>query len=167
VGHEGTVGHVADPALVGGVGLVPPDRAPVPVQLAPGQAAPPELLGERALRDPHAVARPDDLGDVGGAAGRDLEAQADRLIEQGRVDPGAALVAAGLVAQAREAVRPVPGATRHGTDPARDDAPHAAAGHACCPQLDRASVTLSIRREAHLTQDTAPVEAAGAAVLPS
>ncbi len=108
VGHEGTDEDVADPALVGGVGLVPPERPPVAQELASCEAAPAELLGEGPLGDPHAVTRPDDLADVGGASCRHFEAQADRLVEQRWVEARAALVRAGLVAQAREAIRSVP-----------------------------------------------------------
>jgi hypothetical protein len=52
----------------------------------------------------HAVTRPDDLADVGGAPGRGLEAQADGLVEEGRIEARRSPVRARLVAQPREPV---------------------------------------------------------------
>ena len=54
------------------------------------------------------MAGEDDLADVGGTPGRCFEAQADRLVEEGRVEARAALIASGPVAQAREPFGAVP-----------------------------------------------------------
>ena len=104
IGHEWADEDVADPALVGSIGLIAAERPSVAQQLGPRQAALAELLGERALGDPHAVAGRDDLTDVGGTPSRDFETQPDRGIEQDRIDPGASVIAPGPVAQASEAL---------------------------------------------------------------
>ena len=108
MGHEGTDEHVADPALVGYVGLIASERPAIAEKLGSREAAPAELLGERALGDPDAVAGRDDLADVGGAPSRHFQTQADRGIEQGRVHPGAPVIAPGPVAQASETFGPIP-----------------------------------------------------------
>ena len=83
VGHERTLQHVPDPALVGPFGLIATEGVGgLGGQCGPVQALAPQVGADGALADGDAVAGAQDVGDVGGAAGWALGAQRGRLGQQ-------------------------------------------------------------------------------------
>src|SRR6266699_1804056 len=112
MGHPGTDQDVGDPALVGLGRLVAPEGPLVPEQLGPGQPALVELLAEGAFGDASPMTGGQDLGDVGGGAGRLLQSELDRLLDQFGMSADAALVGTRPVTQPGQALVPV------GPDPA-------------------------------------------------
>ena len=74
--------HVTDPALVGPGRLIASEHPLLHVQPGPVQALSVQLLAHRALVQPDAVTRVQDVGDVSSAPSRVLDAQRGRLPEQ-------------------------------------------------------------------------------------
>jgi hypothetical protein len=113
--------HVCDPSLVRPLGLEAPEHLRLCLERLALQAPPAQLLSHGALGDVHVVAVPEDEGDLGRRAARELETERGSLLEQLRMGADGPCVRAGLGTEGLEA------AGTPGADPAVDRAPRVGA----------------------------------------